>query len=68
MKDESEKTGSKLDIEKTKVMASSPITSWQRGGEKMKSMKDFIFLDSKFTVAVTAVMKLKDASSLEEKL
>ena len=49
-------------------MASSPITSWQRGGEKMKSMKDFIFLDSKFTVAVTAVMKLKDASSLEEKL
>ena len=67
MKEESEKVGLKLNIQK-RIMVSSPITSWQRGGEKMESMKDFIFLDSKFTVAVTAIMKLKDASSLEEKL
>ena len=68
MKEESEKAGLQLSIQKSKIMASGPITSWQRGGEKMESMKDFIFLDSKFTVAVTAIMKLKDTCSLEGKL
>ena len=49
-------------------MASSPITSWQTDGEKMETMTDFIFLDSKITADVTVAMKLKDACSLEEKL
>ena len=49
-------------------MASGPITSWQIGGEKMEIVKDFIFLGSKITVDSAAAMKLKDASSLEEKL
>ena len=64
VKEESEKVGLKLNIQKTKIMASGPITSWQIGGETMETVTDFIFLDSKMTVA----MKLKDACSLEEKL
>ena len=50
VKEESEKTGLKLNIQKTKIMASSPITSWQTKGEKMETMTDFIFLGSKITV------------------
>ena len=68
MKDESEKTGSKLDIEKTKVMASSPITSWQIDGETMETVTDFILGDSKITAEGAAATKLKDTCSLEEKL
>ena len=66
-KEESEKTGLKLNIQKTKVMASGPITSWQMDGETVETVRDFIFLGSKITM-VTAAMKLKDACSLEEKL
>ena len=65
---ESEKIGFKLNIQKTKIMASSPITSWQIDGEKMETMTDFIFLGSKITADVPAAMKLKDTCSLEEKL
>ena len=68
VKEESEKVGLKLKIQKTKIMASGPITSWQIDGEKMEALTDFIFLDSKITVDVTVAMKLKDAYSLEEKL
>ena len=64
----SEKTGLKLNIQKRKIMASSPITSWQIDGEKMETVTDFIFLGSKITASVTAAMKLKDACSLEEKI
>ena len=64
VKEESEKVGLKLNIEKTKIMASSPITSWQIDGETMETVRDFVFLGSK----ITAAMKLKDACSLEEKL
>ena len=60
-----EKVGLKLNIQKTKVMASDPITSWQIDGETMETMRDFIFLGSKITQMVTAAMKLKDAYSLE---
>ena len=67
-KEESEKAGLKLNIQKTKVMASGPITSWQLDGETMETVTDFIFLDSKSLQMVTAAMKLKDACSLEEKL
>ena len=65
---ESEKAGLKLNIQKTKIMASGPITSWQIDGETMKTVTDFIFLGSKFTLMMTAAMKLKDACLLEEKL
>ena len=58
----------KLTIQKTKIMASSPITSWQVGGETMETVRDFIFLGSKTLQMVTAAMKLKDTCSLEEKL
>ena len=72
MKQESEKAGLKLNIQKTKIMASSPITSWQIDGETMETVMDFIFLGSKrpenAEFQVTAAMKLKDAYSLEEKL
>ena len=68
VKEESEKAGLKLNIQKTKVMASGPITSWQLDGETMETVTDFIFLDSKSLQMVTAAMKLKDACSLEEKL
>ena len=68
VKEDSEKAGSKLDIQKTKIMASGPITSWQIDGETMETVTDFIFLAPKLLQMVTAVMKLKDTSSLEEKL
>ena len=67
-KEESEKAGLKLNIQKRKIMASSPITSWQIYGGKMETVTDFIFLGSKITASVTAAMKLKDACSLEERL
>ena len=62
------KTGWKLNIQKTKIMASSLITSWQTEGEKAEAVTDFIFLGSKITVMVTAAMKLQDACSLKGKL
>ena len=65
VKEGSEKAGLILNIQKTKIMASGPITSWQIGGEKVETMSDFIFLSSKIT-AVTAAMKLKDACSLKK--
>ena len=65
VKEESEKVGLKLNIQKSKIMASSPITSWQIDGETMEIVTDFIFLGSKI---MTAAMKLKDTCSLEEKL
>ena len=58
----------KLNIQKTKIMASSPIISWQIEEEKVEAVTDFIFLGSKNHCIVTAAMKLKDACSLEEKL
>ena len=64
VKEKSEKVGLKLNIQKTKIVTSGPITSWQIDGETMETVRDFIFLSSK----ITAVMKLKDACSLEEKL
>ena len=68
VKEESEKVGLKLNIHKTKIMASGSITSWQIDEETMETMTDFIFLSSKITAMMTAAMKLKDACSLEEKL
>ena len=68
VKEQSEKVGLKLNIQKTKIMASGPITSWQIDGEKMETMTDFIFLGSKITADVPAAMKLKDAYSSEGKL
>ena len=68
VKEESEKAGLKLSIQKTKIMASGPITSWQIDGETMETVTDFIFLGSKINADVTAAMKLKDAYSLEGKL
>ena len=68
VKEKSEKAGLKLNIQKTKIMASSPITSWQIDGEKVETVTDFIFFGSKITVNSTTAMKLKDACSLEEKL
>ena len=68
VKEESEKVGLKLNIQKTKITASGPITSWQIDGETMETVTHFIFLGSKSLQMVTAAMKLKDACSLEEKL
>ena len=68
VKEESEKAGLKLNIQKTMIMASSPITSWQINKETMETVTDFIFLGSKILQMVTAAMKLKDACSLEEKI
>ena len=68
VKEESEKVGLKLNIQKTKIMASSPITSWQIDGETVETVSEFILGGSKITADVTAAMKLKDAYSLEEKL
>ena len=68
VKEESEKPGLKLNIQKMKIMASSSITSWQADGETMETVTNFIFLGSKITADVTAAMKLKEACSLEEKL
>ena len=68
MKEESEKIDLKLQVQKTMIMASGPITSWQIGGETMETIRDFILGAPKSLQMVTAVMKLKDACSLEEKL
>ena len=68
VKEESEKYGLKLNIQKTKIMASSPIISWQIDGKTMETVTDFIFLGSKITLVVNAAMKLKDGCSLKEKL
>ena len=68
VKEESEKAGLKLNIQKTKVMASGPITSWQIDGETMEKVTDFIFGAPKSLQMVTAVLKLKDTYSLEGKL
>ena len=68
MKEESEKVGLELNIQKTKIMASGPITSLQIDGETVETVSDFIFGVSKITPLVTTAMKLKDAYSLEENL
>ena len=68
VKEEREKAGLKLNIQKTKIMASGPITSWQMDGETMETVRDFIFWGSKSLQMVTAAMKLKGTCSLEEKL
>ena len=68
VKEESEKLGLKLNIQKTKIMASSPITSWQIDGEKLETVTDLFSWAPKSLQMVTAAMKLKDACSLEEKL
>ena len=69
VKEEREKVGLKLNIQKMKIMVSGPITSWQIDGKTMETVADLIFLGSKITLQmVTAAMKLKDASFLEEKL
>ena len=68
MKDESEKVGLKLNIQKTKIMASSPITSWQIDGETMETGTDFLFLGSKISADGDCSHEIKDACSLEEKL
>ena len=68
VKEESEKVGLKLNIQKTKIMASGPITSWEIDGETTETVTEFIVLGPKSLQVVTAAMKLKDASSLEEKL
>ena len=68
VKEESEKDGLKLNIQKTKIVVSGFINSWQIDGETMETVADFIFLGSKITADVITAMKLKDAYSLEEKL
>ena len=68
VREESEKVGLKLNIQKAKIMASSPITSWQIDGETVERVSGFIFLGSKIMQMVAAAMKLKDAYSLEGKL
>ena len=68
VKEESEKVGLKSSIQKTKIMASRPITSWQIDGERVETVADFILGAPKSLQMVTAAMKLKDACSLEEKL
>ena len=68
VKEKSEKVGLKLNIQKTKIMASGPITSWEIDGETVETVSDFIFLGSKWLQMVTAAMKLKDVYSLEGKL
>ena len=67
-KEESEKPGLKLNIQKTKIMASGPIPSWQIDGETMETVTDFIFWALQSLQMVSAAMKLKDVCSLEEKL
>ena len=68
MKGESEKVGLKLNIQKTKIMASSPTTSWEIDGQTVETVADFIFGGSKITADGDCTMKLKDAYSLEGKL
>ena len=68
VKEESEKVGLKLNIEKMKIMASGPITSWEIDGETAETVSDFIFLGSKITTDGDCSHEIKDACSLEEKL
>ena len=68
VKEDSEKVGLKLNIQKTKIIASGPITSWQMNGETVETVTDFILGAPKSLQMVTAAMKLKDACSLERKL
>ena len=68
VEEQSEKVGLKLNIQKTKIMASGPITSWEIDGETVETVSDFIFWAPKSLQMVIAAMKLKDAYSLEEKL
>ena len=68
VKEESERVGLKLNIQKTKIMASGPITSWEIDGETVETVADFILVVPKSLQMVTAAMKLKDAYSLGEKL
>ena len=68
VKEESEKVGLKLNIQKMKIMASGPITSWEIDGDTVETVSDFIFLAPKSLQMVIAAMELKDAYSLEEKL
>ena len=68
VKEESDKVGLKLNIQKTKIMASSPITSWEIDGETVEKCQTLLFWAPKLLQMVTAAMKLKDAYSLEEKL
>ena len=68
VKEESEKAGLKLNIQKTKIMASGPISSWQINGETVETASDFIFWAPKSLQMVIGAMKLKNAYSLEEKL
>ena len=68
MKEKSEKVGLKLDIQKTKIMASGPITSWQIDGETIETVRGFIFWDPKSLQMVIAAIKLKDVYSLEGRL
>ena len=68
VKEESEKAGLKLNIQKTKIMASGPITSWEIDGETVETVSDFIFLGSEITTDGDCSVKLKDAYSFEGKL
>ena len=68
VKEESEKVGLKLNIQKTKIMASGPITSWEIDGETVETMSDFIFLGSKITADGDCSHEIKNAYHLEEKL
>ena len=68
VKEESEKVGLKLNIQKTKIMASSPIISWEIDGERVETVSDFIFLGSKITADGDCSHEIKDAYSLEGKL
>ena len=68
VKEESEKVGLKFNIQKTKIMVTCPIISWQRDGETIETVRDFIFWTPKSLQMVIATMKLKDVCSLEEKL
>ena len=68
VKDKSKTVGLKLNVQKTKIMSSGPLTSWQIDGETVKTMRAFIFFGSKSPHVVTAAMKLKDACSLEDML
>ena len=68
LKEESEKVGLKLNIQKTKIMASGPITPWEIDGETVETVRDFLFLGSKITADGDCSLKLKDICSLKEKL
>ena len=68
VKEESEKVGLKINIQKTKIMTSGTITSWEINGETVETVRGFIFWDSKSLQMVTAAMKLKDTCSFEEEL